>query len=95
MLVNPSVVTQALDALLGATPYKVSVVPAEPTQGLAGDVLRLQVEAGVVGVPSAALLQCVKQACGITPEVVWVPSQTLMTQGAAWKARKFVDLRPH
>jgi len=95
MLVNPSVVTQALDALLGATPYKVSVVPAEPTQGLAGDVLRLQVEAGVVGVPSAALLQCVKQACGITPEVVWVPAQTLMTQGAAWKARKFVDLRPH
>jgi phenylacetate-CoA ligase len=93
MLVNPGVVLQALDARLGATPYLVSVVQAIAGQGLAGDVMKLQVEAGASDTLKAALVQCVKDACGITPEVHFEPAQTLWAQGASWKARKFVDQR--
>jgi phenylacetate-CoA ligase len=95
MLVNPAVVLQALDALLGATPYVVSVVPATPGQGLAGDVMRLQTESQASDSLAQSLVQCVKQACGVTPQVQFVHAQTLMAQGASWKARKFVDLRTH
>ena len=95
MLVNPGVVVQAIDALLGASPYTVTVVQAARGQSLAGDVMRVQTESEASDVLRVALMQCVKQACGITPEVQFVPAQTLMVQGAGWKARKFVDLRAH
>jgi hypothetical protein len=93
--VNPAVVVQALDALLGATPYVVTVVPSSPGQGLAGDVLRLQTESEASDALKLTLVQCVKQACGVTPQVQFVPAHALMAQGASWKARKFVDLRAH
>ena len=95
MLVNPGVVVQALDAILGATPYLVSVVQSAPGQGLSSDVMALQVEAEAADALKASLIQCVKQACGVTPELQFVGPQTLMAQGASWKARKFVDLRSH
>ena len=95
MLVNPNVVVKALDARLGATPYMVTVLQAGPGQGLSGDVIRLQTESELSDILKLSLMQCVKEACGITPEVQFVPARTLMTQGANWKVRKFVDLRVH
>ena len=95
MLVNPGVVVQALDARLGATPYRVTVLQTAPGQGLSGDVMRLQTESEGSDTLKLSLMQCVKDACGVTPEVQFVAAQTLMAQGASWKLRKFVDLRVH
>ena len=91
---DPAVV-QALDAVLGATPYLVSVAQSAPGQGLSSDVMTLQVEAEAADALKASLVQCVKQACGVTPELQFVGPRTLMAQGASWKARKFKDLRSH
>lgn len=95
MLVNPNVVVQALDARLGATPYLVTVLQAGPGQGLSGDLMRLQTESELSETLKLSLMQCVKEACGVTPEVQFVPARSLMAQGANWKVRKFVDLRIH
>jgi phenylacetate-CoA ligase len=95
MLVNPGVVVQAIDALLGATPYLVTVAAAMPGQELAGDVMRLQTESVPSDALKLSLVQSIKQACGITAEVLFVPAQSLMAQGTSWKARKFTDLRKH
>lgn len=95
MLVNPGAVVQALDALLGAKPYQLRVIPVDPGHALAGDVLELQVEDLSDPARSLVLVQCVKNACGVTPRVVFVAPQALMSGDASWKSKKFTDLRPH
>ena len=57
--------------------------------------MRLQTESELSETLKLSLMQCVKEACGVTPEVQFVPARSLMAQGANWKVRKFVDLRIH
>ncbi|MEO7242388.1 MAG: AMP-binding protein [Variovorax sp.] len=95
MLVNPGVVIQALDGLLGALPYQLRVRSADAIHPLAGDVLELQVEETDAQARRVALAQCVKEACGVTPQVVFVAPGALMATDASWKSKKFADLRAH
>ena len=95
MLVNPGVVVEALDALLGARPYQLRVRAVDAGNALAGDVLELRVEGSADPKLEQALLACVKNACGVTPQVAFVQPQALLASDAGWKSKKVIDLRPH
>jgi len=95
MLVHPGNVVVQLDAVLGATPFQMGVLAAREGQSLSGDILELRVEAATDDALERELIQTVKDACGVTPIIVFVSAQSLMTSDSSWKARKFVDHRPH
>lgn len=92
MLVNPEALVAALDAVLGATPYLLSVRPSDAGQALSADRLLLQVE-GRAQDGHEDLAAVVKRACGVTPELSFEPPGRLAPSGGNWKAKKFVDLR--
>lgn len=88
MLVNPGVLVEALDAVLGATPFQASVESRGEGQ-LAGDVLRVR----VVGVMPASLAERVRVAIGVSAELESVSPESLVDFAAGWKTKKFVDRR--
>lgn len=91
MLVNPDALVEDLDARLGATPYLL-VADSLGEALLAGDRLRLLVEQTEAPGLAQELALRVKQACGVTPLVVFESPGALQAQGG-WKVRKFVDRR--
>jgi phenylacetate-CoA ligase len=83
-LVNPDVLEQAAEAVLGASEYQFSV---ESVDG--GDALRLR----VAGTPDEEKLKAaVKLACGVTPIVEGVQAEAL-DDPKRWKAKRVVDQR--
>jgi phenylacetate-CoA ligase len=95
MLVNPTVIVEALDALLGARAYQVQVRPTDPAQPLAGDVLQVWVEGAGDAALQQALTARVKQVCGVTPQVGLGADPRSWGADQHWKRKKFVDLRAH
>lgn len=93
MLIHPEAVLASLDALLGATPYLLSVQSTEPSQALSADRLVLRLEAQPDAARSRQLADEVKRACGVTPELQFEAVGSLAPTGGSWKAKKFVDLR--
>ncbi|NBX55775.1 MAG: phenylacetate--CoA ligase family protein [Betaproteobacteria bacterium] len=95
MLVNPAVVVAALDEMLGARAYQVQVLAADPTQALAGDVMHIWVEGAHEAALQTALIERVKQVCGITAQVSLGANPSSWGADQHWKRKKFVDLRGH
>jgi len=103
MLVNPDVVIATLERRLGACPFVMSI-ERDSDAPLAADRLRLRVE-GASGVGSEVgsggasekglsgeLARLVKEACGVTPEVIQVPVGALQSD-SRWKMQRFIDQR--
>jgi len=86
-LVNPDVLVQAAEGVLGGREFQFSVA-----RDAGGDVLALKIAAGGGAPLAERLAQSVKQACGITP-VVQFAAEPLADPGRAWKAKRVVDLR--
>jgi phenylacetate-coenzyme A ligase PaaK-like adenylate-forming protein len=95
MLVNPAVVVQALDGMLGARAFQVQVQATDPAHALAGDVLQVWVEGAGDAALQQALVERVKQVCGVTPQVVLGADPRSWGADQHWKRKKFVDLRAH
>ncbi len=93
MLVHPQALIDHLDSRLAARPYLLSVQHVQPGQPLSGDRLLLQLEGEGDAATQADLAASIKAACGVTPEVEFVPSAALAPSGAGWKAKKFIDRR--
>lgn len=93
MLVNPGAVVQALDEILGVRPFQLCVLAHSPGHALASDVLELRVEGGADPRLSQRLVTCVKNACGVTPQLAFLPPQALADTDSSWKSKKFADLR--
>jgi phenylacetate-CoA ligase len=79
MLVNPDVLVQAAEAVLGATEFQFVVQD--------GEILALRVAGRADDALSEKLLQRVKQACAVTPVVSFGEIE------AGWKAKRVVDQR--
>lgn len=95
MLVNPGAVVQALDEILGAKPFQLCVLARSPGHALDSDVLELRVEGRADPQLSQTLIACVKDACGVTPQLAFLPLNGLATTDSSWKSKKFTDLRSH
>ncbi|MEO8856550.1 MAG: AMP-binding protein [Burkholderiaceae bacterium] len=95
MLVNPGAVVQALEDILGARPFQLCVLAHSPDRALESDVLELRVEGGADPHLSQVLLACVKTACGVTPQIAFLPPQALAATDSSWKSKKFADFRTH
>ncbi len=95
MLVNPGAVVQALDEILGARPFLLCVLAHTPGHALESDVLELRVEDRADSQLSQVLIACVKNACGVTPQIAFLPPQALALTDSSWKSKKFADLRVH
>ena len=94
MLVNPDLMIEALEAELGARPFQVVVVRADPHAPLSADLLSLRVSGEADAALAARLAAAVKKAVGVTPAVEFVDAGALADPSASWKAQKFVDQRP-
>jgi len=81
-LVNPDVLAQAVEAILGAREFQFTI-EREPS----GDRLRLKVAAGP---DIAGLAEAVKKASGVTPTVEFVAFDAFT---AGWKLKRVMDLR--
>ena len=79
-LLNPDVLVEAAEAVLGATEFQFSVRD--------GEVLALDVAASPDESLSRRLTDCVKQACGVTPAVSFGA-----VASDSWKMKRVVDQR--
>ena len=79
-LLNPDVLVEAAEAVLGATEFQFSVRD--------GEVLALDVAASPDESLSRRLTDCVKQACGVTPAVSFGS-----VASDSWKMKRVVDQR--
>jgi phenylacetate-CoA ligase len=93
MLINPVALVTALDECLGTAPYQLRVVAADPERPLAGDRLELRWVGSGDSVRETSLRELIKQACGVTAEMVAVSAEELAAEQSSWKAKKFVDQR--
>jgi phenylacetate-CoA ligase len=87
-LVNPDVLVQAVEGVLGAREFQFAV-----GSSVAGDVLTLKVAAGEDGMLAANLAEAVKRACGVTPMVEFVAADAISDPSRSWKARRIIDQR--
>ncbi|HUG78774.1 MAG TPA: AMP-binding protein [Burkholderiales bacterium] len=87
-LVNPDVLVQAVEGVLGAREFQFAV-----GSSVAGDVLTLKVAAGEDGMLAATLAEAVKRACGVTPMVEFVAADAISDPSRSWKARRIIDQR--
>jgi phenylacetate-coenzyme A ligase PaaK-like adenylate-forming protein len=87
-LVNPDVLVQAAEGVLGAHEFQFAV-----SSSGAGDVLTLKVAAGDDGMLAASLAEAIKRACGITPAVEFVAADAISDPSRSWKARRVIDQR--
>ncbi|UCE32143.1 MAG: hypothetical protein JSW68_04240, partial [Burkholderiales bacterium] len=95
-LVNPDVLVQALEGVLGAQAFR-AVVLKDGTGPIAPDALEVRVAQpqGATLAPehAEAIARAVHAAVSIMPRVVGVPAEALADPSAGWKSRKFVDAR--
>lgn len=91
MLVNPAVLIEAIETRLGGRTFQ-AVVEKRGTGELAADALVVRVtdraDSGTEG-----LIDAVRAAVGVTPEIQIVAPSALVDPGEAWKMKKFVDRR--
>jgi phenylacetate-coenzyme A ligase PaaK-like adenylate-forming protein len=87
MLVNPDVLEQAAEAVLGAREYQFVV---ERSGGV--DVLVLKVASRLENDLLEKSKAAVKRACGVTPLVDFVSAEALVDP-KRWKAKRVVDQR--
>lgn len=84
-LLNPDVLVQAAEAVLGAQEFQFVIRD--------GEILGLN----VAGRENEALLkrlaENVKQACGVTPSVAFVAAEAISDPSRSWKAKRVVDQR--
>lgn len=93
MLVNPEIMLETLEGELAGRAFQVVISSADPGAPLSADVLTLHL-AGPRQDPLAERLALkVKDAVGVTPQVEFVATETLVDQSTSWKTKKFVDLR--
>jgi len=94
MLVNPAVLVESIEAVLGARAF-VAVIDKEGDVELAADVLLVRMADGDGATDAArAVMAAVKAATGVTPVVKAVPVGSIVDQGGAWKTKRFIDRRP-
>ncbi len=96
MLVNPAVITEALEGERGIGEFQLVIGKADPGDPLSMDTLTLRV-ASSVGADealAARLAERVKHAVGITPLVQFVRADALYDPARDWKTKRLVDLRP-
>lgn len=86
-LVNPDVLEQAAEAVLGAREYQFVVEHSDGT-----DVLVLRVASRPEQGLSERSKEAVKRACGVTPVVDFVSAEVLVDP-KRWKAKRVVDQR--
>lgn len=92
MLVNPAVLVEALEGVLGARVFQASVA-ATADAPLARDALVVRVAALEDAALAERAADAVKAAIGVTPEIVFVAADALVDPGEAWKMKKLVDRR--
>jgi hypothetical protein len=95
MLVNPEPLLARLSGDKAITAFRLTVEHADPADPLSADVLRLRVTPGGGENASIAerLSDLVKNETGITPELEVIEAGALESDGPAWKAKLFEDLR--
>jgi len=84
-LVNPDVLVQAAEAVLGAQEFQFVVRD--------GEILGLHVAGQADETLSKRLSDSVKQACGVTPAVAFVDAEAISDPSHSWKAKRVVDQR--
>jgi phenylacetate-CoA ligase len=84
-LVNPDVLVQAAEAVLGAQEFQFVVRD--------GEILGLHVAGQADETLSKRLSDNVKQACGVTPAVAFVNVEAISDPSHSWKAKRVVDQR--
>lgn len=84
-LVNPDILVQAAEALLGAQEFQFVVRD--------GEILGLNVAGKADETLSKRLSDHVKQACGVTPAVAFVTAEAISDPSRSWKAKRVVDQR--
>lgn len=84
-LVNPTVLVQAAEAVLGAREFQFVIRD--------GEILGLNVAGAIDESLSKRLSDNVKRACGVTPAVEFVPDEAISDASKAWKTRRVIDQR--
>lgn len=87
-LVNPEVLVQAAEGVLGGGEFQFSIARTDAGQ----DALTLKIP-GEAGALAERLAQAVKQAAGVTPVVQLAPAGAFADPSRGWKTKRVVDLR--
>lgn len=92
MLVNPTVLVEAIESRLGGRTFQ-AIVERRGSDELAGDTLVVRVADRSSPAGHDDLIAAVRAAIGVTPEIQHVATDALVDPGEAWKMKKFVDRR--
>lgn len=84
-LVNPDVLIQAAESVLGGAEFQFVI-----TRGADGDRLAVKLANAALG---ERVAKAVKQAAGVTPSVELAAPGTFADPSTSWKAKRVVDLR--
>jgi phenylacetate-coenzyme A ligase PaaK-like adenylate-forming protein len=96
MLINPSVLLEALQGLAGVDELQVVVAPSDPADPYSMDELVVRLATGIEAREALAALVAdrAQQAVRVRPRVEFAAAHEIYDAGTQTKAKRFVDLRP-
>lgn len=92
MLVNPAVLVETIEYRVAGRTFQASV-EKRGTGEIATDALVVRVADQADRAAESRLIEAIRAAVGVTPEVQYVAAGALVDPGEAWKMKKFIDRR--